>query len=360
MIAVPAPPVLVGAAAVLVGAGAEVWQSDCYNHSNGDDFQFGLVDMSIEEYTFDIAKHRQWVLVKAETQMRCEEVADKLFKYKVVGGVARLGDRIMMLMKKPRGSVGCLTMLPDATYWGFVVPPSVSASSKAAGVKVFQDFLRTGREVVANYIIVNTGIEEAPDVVAEKNREVTQFWKERSKAMTFDQFEDCYCEAKLVKAANRTLEQICLVLNMPSFRLIRKKHEEGKMAHLHMCCNAFDARLDGIIFKEMPAFMALEVWGVDFDTMCVFRMSLGEFARQGLWAKFCVVLFGGPRMGKTPCAESFAAGLAKSLQLPSVFGVEEMEACYFLKTGSVEDLKKVKEHLRPGVPLLFDDVTPAY
>ena len=110
----------VGAAAVLVGAGADVWQSACYNHSNGEDFLFGLVDMAFEEATFDSVKSRQWVLVKAETQMQCEEVADLLFKFKVVGGVARLGDRIMMLMKKARGTSSCMTLLPNATFWGFV------------------------------------------------------------------------------------------------------------------------------------------------------------------------------------------------------------------------------------------------
>ena len=70
---------------MLVGAGAEVWQSACYNHSNGEDFLFGLVDMSFEEATLDSVKARVWVLVKAETQMSCEEVADLLFSYKVVG-----------------------------------------------------------------------------------------------------------------------------------------------------------------------------------------------------------------------------------------------------------------------------------
>ena len=63
-------------------------------------------------------------------------------------------------------------------------------------------------------------------------------------------------------------------------------------------------------------------------------------------------------MAKTPAAESLAAVMAKGLQL-SDDEDEDDKACYYLKVGTVESIKKVGTHLVENVLLVFDDVTPS-
>ncbi len=353
VVPVTPPPVRVDDKTVLTGAGSAVCETNRYALDNGDDFLFGIMDMMLEEIDAAGATNRQYLVVKCETDLDCGAVAELLFKHQVVGGVAKLGNRCMMLIKKTRSARSCLNILPDSQFFSFLITPSNTAHSRKEGVKLFRDFLRTGKDVVANYIL--TAYEEVPEGTMHA---VIESLKERSKHMSCDAFETELMRAKMVKTTDRSIEQACLVINTVSLQKFRKRYEATLQASALMRRSANNTELR--VFKDEPLFMNLEVWGVDFDTWSVFRMPLSAFVRGGLYSKYSLVLLGPPRTAKTPCAESLAALLARAEQTPEVEVPEdEQKEPYYLKVGTVESLKKISEHLVANVPLIFDDVAPS-
>jgi hypothetical protein len=356
-VAAVAPPERIDDKTVLSGGGSAMCASTRYSISNGADTLFGILDTRLEVVTLELAKSRQWVVVKVQSELSVNAVANLLYKHSVVGGVAQEGDRFLMLMKKNRSMSECLKMLPDAVIYSFVAVPSNTRSSQNEGIKMFRDFLKTGRDVVLNYIFIAV-TEVDPMVSKEANLALIEKMKVHTNRLSNDAFETELMTAKMVKAADRDVEQACIVINHGSLQKCRKLYQQGLQAHAQMRRQALNVDLP--IFNEMPTFMNLEVWGVNFNTWEVFRMGLGAFAKTGLASQYSVVLLGPPRSGKTPCSESLAAALAKGLQASGDDEMEdEVQEPYYLKVGTVESLKKLSEHLVSGVPLLFDDVTPA-
>ncbi len=349
------PPVRIDTKTVLSGGGSAVCETNRYTISNGDDFLFGLLDSMLEDTALSaaVAKNRQWVVVKATTELGCEAVADLLFKFKMVGGVAKLGNRVMMLIKKNRSSINCLDVLPDSQVFPFLHTPTNNGTSQAEGMKVFRSFLRTGRDVVVNYIILDHEEHPQSDMHA-----VIEALKESSKHMSCDAFETELMRAKMVNSKVRSAEESCLIINWASLQKFRARYEASLQASALMRRSALNTALR--VFKDEPLFMGLEVWGVDFDTWSVFKMPLSSFVRTGLYSKYSLVLLGPPRTAKTPCAESLAALLALAEQSPAhEVPEDERKEPYYLKVGTVESLKKVSEHLVANVPLVFDDVAPS-
>ncbi len=70
---------------------------------------------------------------------------------------------------------------------------------------------------------------------------------------------------------------------------------------------------------------------------------------------YTLVMLGASGCGKTPVAEALCARLAFGLQADDV--VDEQ---YFIKTGTIDSLRKCKSLLREKVPIILDDITPGF
>jgi hypothetical protein len=81
------------------------------------------------------------------------------------------------------------------------------------------------------------------------------------------------------------------------------------------------------------------------------KVTVTEYATTGLHFTAAALFLGAPGLGKTPLAESLCARLALSYQ-------ETGE--YYISTGTPDSLRKVADEglLRPGVPVLIDEVDP--
>ena len=313
-----------------------------------------IMDSRLEEITIVMATNRQWIALKSSSTMAFEEIVAKLFQNKILGGVARQADGgFFILLKKRRFMTSCFTFLEDSKLYGFTVLPGVSKESKSFAVKMFKDFLKSGREVFTNYVLepsvasLSTASSSAVDAAIE-------VVSKRVKTMDHDEFEKEIMRSRMAPRDGRTLEQSLVVSCAPNLKLLRKTHEESLQAFSLMKRLSDNEKLIG--FAQFEALQNLELWGVDFDTWSVFRITVGDFLKKGLFIKFSVVLLGPPRTGKTPAAESMAALMANALQYDEL---DEMKTCYYLKVGTVESLKKVGSQLVAGVPLVFDDITPS-
>jgi hypothetical protein len=351
VVPVPVPVVLVAAvklvdgAAVLSGGGATVWPTNHYVSTNADAY-FGILTTRMEEVTLEVSKTRQYLIVKVSSPITCQEMADITFTQKVIGGVAQHGGDFLVLVKKNRNVVCRASRFPGAVIYGFVLIPGISKESKAEGMKMFRDFLRTGETVHANFV-VELGAVEVP-ISSEVILATVESMYERTRGMEPLEFETAFMCANSVKADSRTFQQACLVMNYAHLKIMRKEWEQSLTANAQMCRPAFGEQIP---FKDFAALRELVVWGVDMDTWQVSRGSVLDFVRQGLFNQFSLILLGPPKMGKTPAAESLAAMLAKGLQ-------DGDENPYYIKVGTVESLKAVSRKFVSGVPVIFDDITP--
>ena len=316
------------------------------------------LDAGLVEITHAVATNRQWVVGTAVLgEVPFAELCETFFKHKVVGGVSLRGDVLTLLMKKRRMTNTCFSFVPNIKMFGMGGKGgSFGKEQKAATIRIMREFLEKGSRVEANYVF------ERAAVLGKSTMAIDQAidsMSARIKTMSHDDFEKEVMRARLLEKDERSLEQALLVSSAQNLKQLRKSHEDSLKSYALMKRDSANEKL--VKFSEFAALKALKLWGVDFDTWSIFEMSVEAFMRAGLFIKYSLVLLGPPRTAKTPAAESLAALMAKAMQTPDDEDEDELEekATYYLKVGTVESLKKVEVHLLAGVPLVFDDITPA-
>ncbi len=85
----------------------------------------------------------------------------------------------------------------------------------------------------------------------------------------------------------------------------------------------------------------------DPDDGVVKNVSLREFFDDDYHLRAVCVLLGAPSTNKTQVAEAMASEMARRYA--------ETEEPYYIKVGSVAALKPVKDYLRSGVPVMFEE-----
>ncbi len=356
----PVPPVvpvvleqgvkLVGGAAVISGGGATVWPSNRYTITNApEDAFWTMLDTRLEVINLETSKGRTWIVVKVDSPMTCQMLMDHLFTPKMIGGVSQRGGSFIVIVKKVRNHVCAAVKMAGAVIYGFAVQyGNNSKEGKTEGMRMCRDFLRTGETVRANFMVENGCVDEVP-ISMEFVAATVDAMYERTKGMGHLEYEKEFMCANSVKADSRTVEQACLVANYAHLKILRREWEQSQTASAQMCRLASGTQL---VFKDFKDLRELMVWGVNIEQWCVFRLSVLDFIRQGLWNQYSLVLLGPPKTGKTPAAESIASMLAQGLQ-------DLTDEPYYIKVGTVESLKSVARKFVSGVPVVFDDITPA-
>jgi hypothetical protein len=108
-----------------------------------------------------------------------------------------------------------------------------------------------------------------------------------------------------------------------------------------------------------PHLDAIKIYTIDSESLEPIWWTLRQYLEQQLYQKFALVLHGMAGSGKTTLAVWICKKIAFCLQeVGSEFYQEEVEP-YYLRTSTIDALGKVRHDIRGGVPILFDEFTPA-
>ena len=131
-----------------------------------------------------------------------------------------------------------------------------------------------------------------------------------------------------------------------------KKDKEAKESFSEMKRNSLDGKLLGL--DGLQLLLGLEAWTFDVLTGKDIFMTVRQWLEGGEYETFALVLHGAAFAGKTPCAEGLCAYLSKAY-------AKEMgnEHPYFIKTSTIDALRKAMPYLNPGTPVLLDEVSPS-
>jgi hypothetical protein len=118
----------------------------------------------------------------------------------------------------------------------------------------------------------------------------------------------------------------------------------------------FSALDDHVSLADIvPSVGLLTIHSYDPSTGALVDSTLLEWGDEGLFAERSLVIHGLARCAKTPLARAVCAYLARALQRDS--GSEP----FYLKVGTADVLRTAMREglMQEGVPILFDEVTPA-
>ena len=93
----------------------------------------------------------------------------------------------------------------------------------------------------------------------------------------------------------------------------------------------------------------------DVLTGAIVETSLRTWMMGGLFGERSLVIHGNAQCAKMPVARAVCAHMAIALQ------VKSGTAPFYLKVGTADNLRDATRdgQMRPGVPILFDEVTPS-
>jgi len=290
-----------------------------------------------------IAKGRVWLAAKMTSTSSLDELAKTLLtEYQAHGIITELQPGVFgTVLKKHRGSMHRILNADSTILYGIlegVKSPMKTRTGIYECVKSLFDCSAT--------CIHNIKLDTTPPSKADLES-VVEFFKDLSE-------EDALMEisrAKATKAVQRTAVQHLIVKCYPHLMRLRELNNSANELWTSMRKASDDTSIKH--YKDFSALQALMGWTVDVETGETISMSVDEWLSDGHFKRLSLVLLGSAGTGKTPAGESLCSIMAEFAQ------DDPFHKPFFLKISTVDSLRKVQHLLRPGVPLLLDDITPS-
>ncbi len=176
---------------------------------------------------------------------------------------------------------------------------------------------------------------------------VVEFFKDLSEEEALMEIS----RAKAIKAVHRNAVQHLIVKCYPHLMRLRELNNSANDLWTSMRIASDDFCIKH--YKDFSSLQALVGWTLDVETCETINMSVDQWLSEGHFKRLSLVLLGSAGTGKTPAGESLCSIMAEFFQ------DDAFQKPFFLKISTVDSLRKVQHLLRPGVPLLLDDITPS-
>ena len=272
-------------------------------------------------------------------------VATKLFgNGGNVGAVGQHTDgTFLVFLKKRRMNYAFIDkafQVSKVRYMSFTLKGGVQAQNDVL-TSIMTTFLNLSPAVITNYMLENTTFDD-DDIVDKLQAEFS--------AMTVEEAHD---EVMRAKANPRTIREKTIV--KIGYDLIAQKKRRFGDAGVHASMVRELGKAKVPDFNDLTSLPTQRLWTMDIDTMEIINMSLMDWMvnpKNGFLA-YVLVIMGKPKLGKSPAAEAICAKLAEGLQPDG-----STDTVYWVKTRTLDALRKVQDLLTENVPVLMDDMSP--
>ena len=131
-----------------------------------------------------------------------------------------------------------------------------------------------------------------------------------------------------------------------------QKDKQNRELFNEMKKSALDGKLLGI--DGLQCLLALDGWTFNVLTGEDIIMTVQQWLEGGEYETLALVLHGAAFAGKTPCAEGLCAFLSKAYAKET-----GNDHPYYIKSSTIDALRKAMPYLNPGTPVLLDEVSPS-
>jgi hypothetical protein len=173
-------------------------------------------------------------------------------------------------------------------------------------------------------------------------------WSEMSACEILTEVGSAKCKEK----KQRTTREAFIVSCKTELLAALRSKDEVPSSSLRF--DAQDASLPSLSDVQ-PTPSQLQLRSINIATGAIVTVSLRDWVMGGLFGEKSLVIHGAAACCKTPVAKSVVAYIACALQ-----SADSGEA-FYLKVGTADSLRAATRDglMRPGVPILFDEVTPS-
>ena len=282
----------------------------------------------------DELRYKAWVVVKVKGVDNMDVLYAELLKAgDVVLVVKTSTDGLIGVVRKHKRKVFKLALI-EGEYFAVTLPRGPAACGYI--VMMLKSIFKAGVEAKTNVIIKS--------VLTMKVNDLRADWA--GKRMKDIEME--IAESKSTHKDKRSRRQ-ALIVSTYTHVLSSLKHEHDPDQPIK-----HDAFGDYVPVESIQHLDDTKCFSFDVETGEDIVFSLRSWLTGGKYVKYSLVMLGRPEVGKTPTAMAFASTIARAEQ-------DKEDNPFFVKVSTLEGLRASKPAglLRPGVPVVLDDVSPS-